>query len=96
MKKDEFITAILNDKEAPEGITKKDATALVDLTFKLLKETIKSESKFAVSGFGTFQKKDRPARDGRNPRTGETIKIAASTTVAFKPSADLKKFLGGK
>lgn len=93
MKKDEFINAILNDKETPEGISKKDVQTLVDVTFKTLKQAIKDDDKFALSGFGTFQKKERPARDGRNPRTGETIKIAASTTVGFKPAADLKKFM---
>lgn len=96
MTKAEFINAIAAAKDAPEGISKKDVQALVELTFDTLKATVKKEQKFAVAGFGTFTKKDRPARNGRNPRTGETIKIAASTTMAFKPSTELKKFMGGK
>lgn len=96
MTKAEFIDAILNADDAPEGISKKDAQKLIDLTFDTLKATVKKDAKFAVSGFGTFTRKDRPARDGRNPRTGETIKIAASTTVAFKPATDLKRFMSGK
>jgi len=96
MTKAEFINAISSAKGAPEGISKKDVQTLVELTFEQLRATVKKEKKFAVAGFGTFTKKDRPARNGRNPRTGETIKIAASTTVAFKPSTDLKNFMGGK
>lgn len=96
MTKAEFINAIANAKDAPEGISKKDVQTLVELTFDTLKQTVKKDQKFAVAGFGTFTKKDRPARDGRNPRTGETIKIKASTTIAFKPAADLKKFMGGR
>jgi len=96
MTKAEFINAIANAKGAPDGISKKDVQTLVELTFDQLKQTVKKEQKFAVAGFGTFTKKDRPARNGRNPRTGETIKIAASTTMAFKPAADLKKYMGGK
>lgn len=96
MNKAEFITAIANSDAAPEGISKKDIQTLVDLTFETLKETVKKEEKFAVAGFGTFTKKQRAARNGRNPRTGETIKIKASTTVGFKPAADLKKYMGSK
>lgn len=96
MTKADFINAIAAAKDAPEGISKKDVQTLVELTFDTLKATVKKETKFAVAGFGTFTKKDRPARNGRNPRTGETIKIKASTTMAFKPSTDLKKFMGGK
>lgn len=96
MNKAEFITAIATAKGAPEGISKKDVQTLVELTFETLKATVKKETKFAVAGFGTFTKKERPARNGRNPRTGETIKIKASTTMTFKPAADLKKYMGGK
>ncbi len=96
MTKAEFSNAIATAKGAPEGISKKDVQTLVELTFETLKKTVKKEEKFAVAGFGTFTKKKRAARNGRNPRTGETIKIAASTTVAFKPATDLKKFMGGR
>ncbi len=96
MNKSEFVDSILKAEDAPEGISKKDAQKLLDLTFEQLREAVKEEGRFAVSGFGTFSRKDRPARDGRNPRTGETIKIPASTTVSFKPSADLKRFMSEK
>ena len=47
----------------------------------------------AINGFGTFETKKRDARTGRNPRTGEPVEIAASTTVAFKPAKALKDSL---
>ena len=47
----------------------------------------------AINGFGTFETKRREARTGRNPRTGEPVEIAASTTVAFKPAKALKDSL---
>ena len=47
----------------------------------------------AINGFGTFETKQRDARTGRNPRTGEPVEIAASTTVAFKPAKALKDSL---
>ena len=45
----------------------------------------------AIAGFGTFERKERAARTGRNPRTGETLEIHASSTVAFRPAAALKR-----
>ena len=45
----------------------------------------------AIAGFGTFERKERAARPGRNPRTGETLEIPASSTVAFRPAAALKR-----
>ena len=96
MTKAELIDAIVNAADAPEGLTKKDAQRLLELTFEQLKVAVKKDGKFTLSGFGTFQKKDRLARDGRNPRTGETVKIAASSTMAFKPATELKRYLTEK
>lgn len=96
MTKAELIDSIVNAKDAPEGLTKKDAQRIVEIAFEQLKVAIKKDAKFSLSGFGTFQKKDRAAREGRNPRTGETVKIAASSTVAFKPAAELKRFMTEK
>jgi DNA-binding protein HU-beta len=49
-----------------------------------------------LSGFGTFETRERAARTGRNPQTGESIDIAASTSAAFKPAAALKRRVAGK
>ncbi len=54
----------------------------------------KSDGKYTIGTFGTFTIGKRPARKGRNPRTGEAIKIKASKTLRFKPAAQLKKAAG--
>ena len=92
MTKAELIDAIMKSKEMPAEMTKKTVTALFELTFDQIKKSVKQEGKVSVPGFGTFTRKDRAAREGRNPQTGETIKIKASKTMAFKPSKDVKDF----
>jgi len=91
MTKAELIDAVL--KETKEGITKKAATELVDATFTNIKKALKKDKKFAYPDFGTFTVKQRKARTGRNPQTGEEIKIKASKTVGFKPAPSLKNSL---
>lgn len=75
---------------APEGITKKVCGQLVEDLFETMTGTIKKEGRFAYPGFGTFTVRKRKARKGRNPQTGEVIKIKASKTVGFKAAAGLK------
>lgn len=75
---------------APEGTTKKLCESLVESLFETMAAAIKKDSKFAYPGFGTFTVRKRKARKGRNPQTGETIKIKASKTVGFKAAAALK------
>jgi DNA-binding protein HU-beta len=96
MTKAELIEAVCKSKSVPNDLTKKAVTAVIDTTFDEIKKAVKKQDRFAFPGFGTFNKKKRAARTGRNPQTGETIKIKAQTTVTFKPSQDLKKFVGGK
>lgn len=67
-----------------------EATRLVDAVFDTITTHLRSGEQVAISGFGTFVTKTRAARDGRNPATGQTIKIAARTTAAFKPAAAMK------
>lgn len=55
---------------------------------------VKSDGAVAISGFGTFSRKARAARRGRNPRTGEEMEIPASTTVGFKPATLLRQEFG--
>ena len=54
---------------------------------------VKKDKKVQIIGFGTFEVKKRAARMGRNPKTGEAMKIGASKSVGFKPSSTLKKSL---
>jgi DNA-binding protein HU-beta len=71
--------------------TKASAERWLNCTLGCVKSGLKKDKNVQLVGFGTFAVKQRKARTGRNPRTGETIQIKASRTVGFRPSADLKK-----
>ncbi len=79
-----------------EGLTKKQTSDVVDAVFTALSEAIREGARFSYPGFGTFTVKERAARDGRNPRTNEPIKIKASKTVSFKAAPKLKEALNGE
>ncbi|CZQ84731.1 prokaryotic integration host factor signature [Trichococcus palustris] len=72
------------------NLTKKDVTASVDALFEVIQEALKDGEKVQVIGFGNFEVRDRAARKGRNPQTGEEIQIEASRIPAFKPGKALK------
>lgn len=72
------------------GCTKAAAGEAVDAVFEAMSKALKKEGGFTIVGFGTFKVSKRAARKGRNPQTGETIKIAASKSVRFKASSQLK------
>ena len=67
------------------------AKETVDAIFNTIAKSLKKEGDMAIVGFGTFKVSKRAARMGRNPQTGETIKIAAGKTVRFKASKQLKE-----
>jgi DNA-binding protein HU-beta len=72
------------------AMTKKLVTEMVDGVFDNLALTIKKDKRFSYPGFGTWVVRQRKARKGRNPQTGEVINIKASKTVGFRPAAALK------
>ncbi len=72
------------------GLTKKDATAAVEGLFEVVTETLAEGERVQVIGFGTFEVRDRAARKGRNPQTGEEIQIPATKVPAFKAGKGLK------
>ena len=74
-------------------MTKKLVTEMVDGVFTNLALTIKKEKRFSYPGFGTWEVRNRKARKGRNPQTGEVINIKASKTVGFRPAMALKGIL---
>lgn len=86
MNKSELIKAVANEA----GLTQTQAGGALDAVINVVTETLKKGDHVAIAGFGTFQPKHREARDGRNPRTGETVKIAAKTSATWKPSTALK------
>jgi DNA-binding protein HU-beta len=92
MTKAELIKAVLSSKEIPT-ISKKATGEIVDAVFENLAKAIRKDRRFVVPGFGTFSVRKRKARVGRNPRTGDEIKIQAAKTVTFKPAPDFKQSL---
>lgn len=74
-------------------ISKSDATTAVNTVFSSIEGCLQSGDKASFVGFGTFSVSHRPARDGRNPATGETIKIAAKNAVKFKAGKALVESL---
>ena len=86
MKKVELIEAVAQEA----GLTKADATKAIDATFATITKALANGDKVPLVGFGTFAVSKREAREGRNPRTGETVKIAARNAVTFKAGTALK------
>ncbi len=77
------------------GTTKADARKLVDGVFAAIAEAAAEGEEIALNGFNKFKVKDSPAREGRNPATGQTITIAASKKLTFTPAKAIKDRLNG-
>lgn len=75
------------------GFSKKEAAELVEKVFDTIKKTLATGEKVKVSGFGNFVVRDKNARKGRNPQTGEEILLDARRVLTFKPSLVLKTVL---
>lgn len=91
MNKAELVKAI-----AAKTSTKKEAAEFVDHLFETLVMTLKKKQPIAIAGFGTFKVRDRKARMGRNPKTGEAIKIPAKKKIVFRAAKQLKEAVIGK
>ncbi len=82
---------ILKELSAKSALPKKDVVMLMDNLVKLAYAQVKKNGEFVIPGFGKLVKVKRPARMGRNPATGETIKIAAKTVVKFRVAKAAKE-----
>lgn len=80
---------------ATSGLTKADARLVVQGVFDAIATDVAAGNEVAIAGFGKFSRKDTPARDGRNPSTGETIKIAAGRKAVFSAAKGLKDRVAG-
>ena len=76
------------------GITKKDAERVIEAAIDAVTAALADGEKVQLTGFGTFEVKDRQARVGRNPKTREAVQIPATKAVTFKPSKNLKEIVG--
>ncbi|QRG70252.1 HU family DNA-binding protein [Brevibacillus choshinensis] len=86
MNKTELIAKVAEMTE----LTKKDSTKAVDAILDAIANSLQNGEKVSLIGFGNFEVRERAARKGRNPQTGEEIEIASSKLPAFKPGKELK------
>lgn len=86
MNKAELVNAMANDT----GLTKKDVETVLNSFVNVVSDELAKKEKVQLVGFGTFETRERAARSGRNPQTGEELKIAAATVPAFKAGKALK------
>ncbi len=86
---------LIDNLAAKTGSTKAAAKETLENVFAVVTNALQAGEKVSVNGFGIFEPKNLPARNGRNPATGEAITIAASTKVGFKPAKALKDALNG-
>lgn len=86
MKKSDLVTLV----SGQTGLSKKDTEKTLDAAFDAIGDALAAGDKVQISGFGAFETRQRAARVGHNPRTGEEIEIAAARTPVFKPGKTLK------
>lgn len=87
MRKQDLVAAVAQET----GIAESKINQTVTAVFAAIEGALASGDEVSISGFGTFRVTERPARDGRNPQTGETIKIAAKKSPTFKAGAGLRR-----
>ena len=84
------ITQLAAGVATQASMSRAGADAAVNAVFSTIADALADGETVTIAGFGTFSTKSRPARQGRNPRTGETIAIAASTAPSFKAGKTLR------
>lgn len=82
-------TELIEKIATGSGLKKAEAKDALEVTLRELKSALAANEKIQLVGFGTFEVKERPAREGKNPATGEKITIPAKNVVKFKAGADL-------
>jgi DNA-binding protein HU-beta len=90
MNKTELVETIAEET----GLTKRDAKQALKATLNAITDAVAAGEKVTLPGFGTFERRDRAAREGRNPQTGAKLKIAKSKVPAFKAGATFKSYVG--
>ena len=91
MNKAELIDAVSTQLE----VSKRDVTDVLETALHEMKKAVAKGEKVAISGFGVFERQSRAARTGRNPRTGEEVKIKATKLPKFRPGAEFKAIVSG-
>lgn len=89
MTKADLVEIVANEAD----MTKKDVEQLVEIIFDSIVSTLNKGEKIELRGFGSFRVRERSARKGRNPKTGESVDIPAKRVAYFKPGKDLKEII---
>lgn len=84
---------VANDIYDKLGIPRKDGATIFETTLNIIKEALKKGETVKIAGFGNFVVREKRARKGRNPKTGEEIGITPRKVVTFRPSQVFKKFV---
>jgi integration host factor subunit beta len=84
---------LVEDVARAAELTKKDAERLVEIVFESIIETLNKGEKIELRGFGSFRVRERGARRGRNPKTGDPVDIPAKRVPYFKPGKELKELI---
>lgn len=84
---------LVEDVADAAELTKKDAERLVEIVFESIVETLNQGEKIELRGFGSFRVRERGARRGRNPKTGDPVSIPAKRVPYFKPGKELKELI---
>lgn len=84
---------LVEDVADAAELTKKDAERLVEIVFESIIETLNHGEKIELRGFGSFRVRERGARRGRNPKTGDPVSIPAKRVPYFKPGKELKELI---
>lgn len=92
MNKGELVDAVAG----ATGESRKTVQAVLDTTIDTIQQQVSKDERVSLPGFGTFERRARSARTGRNPQTGEEIQIKATKVPAFKPGAGFKDFVAGR
>lgn len=91
MNKGELIDKVASDA----GVTKKQADAVITATVDAIMEAVSGGDKVTLVGFGSFEKRERKAREGRNPKTGDKMEIPATSVPAFSAGKQFKEKVAG-
>ena len=89
MTKAELVEEVANSSD----LTKKDAEVIVQTVLDSIVESLKNGEKIELRGFGSFRVRNRSSRQGRNPKTGSTVKVPAKKVPYFKPGKELKELI---
>lgn len=94
MNKGELVDSVYESLD--RSVTKQDVAAVISGVFAAIAETVASNEKVTLVGFGTFEKRERKAREGHNPKTGEKLEIPATSVPVFSAGKNFKELVGGE